>query len=480
MTQPIPFPLSSSPGETTSEGAGRLVNCFAEPLGATAAHNTKLPPVRYRRSAGLKSYATSAYSGPRGFIEVSGTVFQALSGKLVSFAGSGAATDVGTLAGTARVYFARNNKQPTPDKVVVTENGAFKFTGSSVADYNDSDLPQPNSVSFQDGYFFFTIGDGRIFASDINDTNVNALNFAKAEGKPDSLLRGVPFNSQMYFFGAESTEVWYDTANATGFPYSRRIVIPRGLIGANALAGHEDGFGHQLIFVADDNSVRRFTNVSGDVPEKISPPDLDRLIAAVTDKTTLEASVHVSGGHAYWTLSAGTAWTWEFDTNTAKWHEKQSYGLLRWRGSTTVKAFGLWLCGDTQTGGALQIDELTRTEMGQPLRFRLESGPVENFPSRTAIPFSDFWFSPGTGSATGSDPIETNPMCMVSWSDDNGDTWSIPRIRPLGAQAVGDARVKCDMLGMSSSYGRRYRLDVTDPVHVAFLKGVQSSEPRNR
>jgi hypothetical protein len=50
---------------------------------------------------------------------------------------------------------------------VDVDNGAYQLsTGGAPANYNGGgNLPQPNSVWFQDGYFFFTIADGRVFAS---------------------------------------------------------------------------------------------------------------------------------------------------------------------------------------------------------------------------------------------------------------------------------------------------------------------------
>ena len=70
---------------------------------------------------------------------------------------------------------------------MVSENGAFVVTTGSVADLGDPDLPQPNAVCFMDGYFFFSIADGRCFASGLNATTIDATHFATAEGKPDSL-----------------------------------------------------------------------------------------------------------------------------------------------------------------------------------------------------------------------------------------------------------------------------------------------------
>lgn len=467
----IPFPLSSSPGRSPGESAGRLINCYAEALGPEATSVKVL-----RRCSGLKNFAATTGTIARGFLEVNGSLFAVIGQKMFVVAPDGTVTVVGNVAGTKKVFMARNNKTPDPDKVLVTENGAFVFTAASVVVYPDADLPQPVSVCFQDGYFFFPIADGRCFASDLNSTAVNALSFASAEAKPDGLVHAVPFNGQVLLMGLYSTEFWVDTANAPpAFPYSRSTSISRGLVSATAIAGHDNGFGGTaLIWVADDNTVVR---LNGYTPEKISPPDLDHLIEAVMDKTMLEASVYVSGGHAKWVLSSNT-WTWEFDLGTQKWNERESSGLTRWRATQSVWAFGLWLVGDTQSGEIFSVDAATFKEGANALRYRVESGPVQNFPARARVARVDLDFATGVGIAAGADVTLTDPTADISWSDDGGSTWSDPIQRKLGQQGKYFTRVTVFNCGLPGPRGRRWRLDVSDPVYVAMTKGTQSEQLR--
>lgn len=468
----IPFPLSSAPGRSPGEGAGRLINCYAEALGAEAASRAV-----WRRVGGLLDFTEADAIVCRGFLEVNGTVFTVVGQTMYTVTSGGTISTVGTVAGSRKVFMARNNKTPTPDLVLVTENGAYTFTATTITAYADADLPQPQSVSFQDGYFFFPIADGRCFASDINSTSVNALSFVTAEAKPDGLVHVVAFNSQIILFGLYSAEFWTDTANTTpAFPYSKSTSISRGLVAATAIAGHDNGFGGAaLIWVADDNTVVR---LNGYAAEKISPPDLDHLIELVADKTTLEAMVHVTGGHSKWVLSSPT-WTWEFDVATQKWNERQSFGLARWRATQSVWAFGKWLVGDTQSGEIFSVSAATYKEGANALRYRIESGPVQNFPARTRVARVDFDFASGVGVASGgTDVTLTDPTVDISWSDDGGSTWSYPIQRKLGQQGKYSTRVTVYNCGLPGPRGRRWRLDVSDPVYVAMVKGVQSDQLR--
>lgn len=472
-TVDIPFPLSTATGKTPQEAAGRLLNCYAEPLGEGARSKAV-----WRRSPGASKFCTTTQTGFRGGLLVASTLYAAFSGKVTSYTSAGVETVVGNLSGTKGVFWARNNKVPTPDIVAVDpDNGAFTVTSSSVVTFADSDLPAANCVCFQDGYFFFGIGDGRCFSSDLNDITVNSLNFAKAESKPDGINRVIGYNGQLFMFGPNTTEIWYNAGNAVGFPYSRTTVISRGLAGRYAVAGQEDGFGGALIWVADDSTVVR---LNGYQPEKISPPDLDRLISAVSDKNTLEAEVYIIGGHAKWVLSSPT-WSYEFDLNSQKWNERSSSltGSGRWRFTQSLNAFSKWIAGDTiSTADLIYVDDSVYKENSAQQLFRIESGPVQKFPNRTRISRADFDFVVGVGSAAGADPIETEPVVQISWSLDGGRNWGNPLFRKLGAQQRTQ-RITITRLGLSGPDGIMFRLDVSDPVYVALMGGTCTAELRD-
>jgi hypothetical protein len=468
----IPFPLSSAPGRVPQEGAGRLLNCFAEPLGDGRAVWARCP--------GLTRFATSTQTGFCGGLLVVGTLYTAWNGHVATFNNSGTETVLtGTLVTTtSKGFWARNNKALTPDVVFIDpDNGGYAVSSTAITAFTDIDLDGVNSVCFQHGYFFFTIGDGHVFASDLNSLGVNSLAFTVAEAKPDGAIRAIPWNDQLYIFGPSSLEIYQDTANTPpAFPYSLVTTVSTGLASRYAVAGHEDGFGGKgLIWVADDNTV---VILKGYQPDKISPPQLDRLIAAVADKNTLEACVCISGGHPKWVLSCD-AWTWEFDLNTQKWNERASYLIPRWRGTQAVFAFDKWIVGDTASGKLLSVDEMNHTEDGDPLLYRLESGPVAKFPNRTIVPRADFNFATGTGIATGPDPIATQPRVRISWSDNGGVLWSNPLHRNLGPQGRAEQRVTVTRTGMAGPMGRRWRLDVTDPVHVGLMGGDQATTLRS-
>jgi hypothetical protein len=454
--QQIPFPTQTSPGGKLQEAGGRIFNGYVEQLGDAAPYKTAI-----RRMPGLVNFGTTTRTGYRGSLLSGGVLYSAFSTKLESHTSAGgASTTVGNLNGTKRGFFSANGNA-TPDKF---------FT------YPDQDLPTHNSLDILDGYTVFTIADGRFFATDLNSTSVNALSFGKAASKPYGLTLVKAWGGRLLVCGPVDIEVWTDQATVP-FPFARAVVIPRGIAGPYCMAGTEDGFSRGPIWVADDN---RVYSLNGYTPTAVSTPDLDTLIEAVTDKTTLETTTFMSHGHAFFQLSC-PAWTWILDVNTSQWFNGDSYLATRSRRSGALYAFSKWLTGDVKTGNIQQITETVYDEVGDPYRLRIESGPVMNFPAGAVVGRADFYFATGVGIATGLDPIQTDPDVEISWSDDGGQTWSNPILRKLGRQATPQqliSLVACT--GKTSWIGRRWRIDISNPVYASLLFATQDTDPRAR
>ena len=402
----IPFPLSSFPGANPQEGAGQLINCYAEPLGEPSKPSAPAPQV-WRGSAGLSQHALTAQTGYRGGLIVNNLSYEVFKNEAVTVDVNGVVNPLGAFPGTKKVTIARDQASPNADVVAVDiDNGAYTLSGGGapVAYNGGGNLPQPNGTCFQDSYFFFTIAAGQCYASGQNALTQNALTFITVQSKADvTLLRPIPFSGVLLLFTTGSCEVWQDAANAApNFPYGRLTVLEFGLIQSAAIAGWETGFS-ELLWVAQDFGVYWLTTGSL-APVKVSPSDLDRLIEAqVRAGNTIEAGCYSVGGKKFWHISS-PAWTWEFNLSTKKWNERWSlnagqYG--RWRATSGHPAFNKWLVGDQQSGNILFLDDTNFTENGSPMLFRIESGPARDFPEQARITRADFDFVFGTATVTG-------------------------------------------------------------------------------
>jgi hypothetical protein len=296
-------------------------------------------------------------------------------------------------------------------------------------------------------------------------TNINALNFATAESKPDTLYRPIPLpNGQLLLCGSTSLEVW-GGLNDTGYPFSYIATIARGIVGPSAIAGHDDGFGKGIFLVGDDF---RVSGLEGYAVTPISNGDIDLLIEAEPDKSKITLSVYVSQGHGM-VVVQGPAWCWEYDTTLATWHERKSHLVNYWRGFLPLAAFGVWICGDKKSGNLAIIDGLTNTEFGDPLLIQIETGPMGAFPSPIRINGIELYLTKGVGRATGVDPVETDPDISISVSRDGGQNWSNPRVVKIGEQALTDQRVRSAIWGQAQNQGVRWRLRESAPLSFAFM-----------
>lgn len=457
----INFATSHSPGLRASEGAGRLLNCFAEPIG----EGGRAIAVRHR-VPGLVNFGTTTRTGFRGAIEVAGVQYTAFSGKLEKFLpGGGASVNVGNLVGTKKGFFATNNAA-TPDKVFVDPDGNIAtFTPTTVTSGFDSDLPAVNSTDDLDGYILFTTGSGQIWATGLNVVTVDALSFT-TDQTSGGLYRGVTFGGRYYSFGKKATGIYTDAGTAP-FPLAKADVIPIGIAGPYCVTGHEDSFSKGLFIVASDNTVQ---SIVGNSASKISSPDLDGLIEKVSDKTDIEMCSYIGRGHAFIQVAC-SSWTWVYNINNGKWHERPKYLGVRSRITQSYYSFAKWLCGDTDTGNIQQITPAAYDEVGSPLVCEAWSEPVQSFPQRVAGVSAHFDFAVGVGDALGTDPQDTDPDVEISYSIDGGQTFSIPRTRKLGRQSEGRARVRINQIKAAGRQGYIFKVRMSAKVHFGLMGG---------
>lgn len=472
----IRWPLSSAPGVEAVESAGRLLNMYCEMV------PTREQRPIWRSSPGLTRRANiETHSHCRGLFPFGTTLFVVLDERLWKLTASGTtytATNLGALAGSDQVTIARNNKSPTADVMLVCEAGIFTLTtGGAPSSFSDADLPgSPVCVEGHNGYFLFGYGNGRVYATDLNDTAVTANAFTTAQQRPDGLRALRSFAGEVFAFGDASIEVYTD-AGTTPFPMRYVTMIPRGIIGTFAVAGTEVGSVNILTFVGEDGIVYR---LNGYRPDRISTHSLERAIAALDadERLNLQAFVTMTAGHAFWHLSSST-WTWVYDFTTGLWHERSTgIGVNRWRGSCSAWFNNEWLVGDFETGQVFAVSEAAQRDHDEQIRWIIESENAAAFPGRVVIWRSDFWFTAGVGIASGDDPIQTDPRVAISWSNDGGRSWGSPLLRGIGAQGEGKKQVSVLRTGMASSYGRRWRIAGADPVHTAFHGGMMATEGR--
>lgn len=480
---PVPFPMTSAPGRKPGEGTGMLINVGV---------SKNVDEIEWRRVSGLAPAFLAVVPTappdhvPRGMMGSPGLLVLGWQGS-IGIVGGDLVPHLctGAVAGTDPITFARNARLPVPDVVAVCQAGAFIVHPDTltVTAYSaiEPDVGSPNSVSYFQAYFMFTYGDGRISASGIQSTSIDALAYAKAEANPDGLYRGISIGTAWLAMGPLTIEVWQDTGQSilpsgsvSPFPLTRSNVIPVGLIGPWAVAGTSDEWDRPLLFVASDYTVRM---LDGYTPKIVSTNDVSSdIYEQRANPAGYHAYVYVSGPNAVWNISTD-AWTWSYNLTTQAWSKRQSYLQSRWRVAWTAQAFEKWLGQDLLSQDIQEISAAYQDEAGQPLIAIAQSGSLKEFPTGMRVPRAFFDFTVGLGSVTGESTIGvetsgTNPSVEISWSHDGGASWANPLKRSLGRQGEFRKLVQVNNLGRTSHHGIRFQWSVVDPVPFAFRGAI--------
>jgi hypothetical protein len=404
------------------------------------------------------------------------TVYAAFEDEIYTVLSDGQIKYFGDLPGTDKIFISRN-QNASVDVVIVCEAGAYYINSGAISAYPDSDVgtgsSAPVCMTYHDGYFMFGYRDGDILASGLNAVTINTLDVANAASNADGLVQLWSYSGQLYAAGEKTIEVWGYPVNNAGFPLTRvGYHITPGLISPHCVAGFEPEWGNPPIYVGTDNTVRW---LQGYQAQRISTPDLERLIAEVEDQSTLEAMAYRSAGTAFWQLSCDD-WTWVFNANNPGWFERKSDGSERSRFTGgAVYAFGTWLVGDTETSKLLEIDHTVAYEgVGNNLTATIISPSIKAWPNRVRIARADFdLVVPAVTADT------TAPTIDISWSDDGGATFKNPLTRSLGSSTSDTVRrITVLNTGYSHPMGRRWKLECSDQVDFALLGGDMAAEIR--
>jgi len=133
----------------------------------------------------------------------------------------------------------------------------------------------------------------------------------------------------------------------------------------------------------------------------------------------------------------------------------------------SVQAFNGWVMLDRHTDAVWMLEPNYHRKGDTPLVMSCWSLPMTGFPNRTVIPRADFDIFVGQGLVAGEEPIETDPVCLISWSDDGGASFGNPLNRTLGRQAKAKTPISVngrEWRALRPSVEDRYlRFDLTPP-----------------
>lgn len=464
---PITLAQKSTPSRYGVEGNARLINCYAEPLGAEGKSSFALYPVD-----GLQAWAVVAdTSVVRALLplEQDNRLYGVSDRVVFSADASGTVTPIGGIIADGFVTMARNRRSNEPQIAITADGSNFLVQSQAVTAIADGDLKPANSVTEIDNYFIWTIPDGRMFSSALGDgTAIDPLDVAEAESRADGLVRGFTHNRDFIAFGTASTEFWQNTGEET-FPLTRVTSNEVGLLSGASVASLEQ----TVIFVAHDGTVRR---LNGYQAQRISEHWVERLIADDPDPKNISAIAWNDRGHSFYALS-GTGFTAVFDALTGLWAERKSYGRERWKVAAYATFNGRHVFGSNADGSLYHSSPDLTDEAGDVLICEVQCPITHASPDR--LMWSALYVDVVPSTLLTGAPNDT-PALMMDYSEDGGRTFSGQRIVP--ATAIGERLGRVApfrRLGVSPPGGRTIRLS-WDAKYVRGLIAVNADVEKIR
>lgn len=393
--------------------------------------------------------------------------FYASTGKLFSVNGNtvyqisldGTATSRGTISTSSGVvYFADNGIELLI--VVDGVNGyTVNLTSGSPTLIADANFPSsPRGAAFIDGYFVVCKGStGQFYLSQLYDgTDWTPIQYATAEYAGDSLYAVKRLGSQLYLFGTQTIEVWYDTGNAS-FPFERVNggTINIGLGGQISVAVFND----TAYFVGSSQTGQRpIYALSQAGIKRISTPYIESLIWNML-VPTWEGYCYSNNGHDFYVLqNTANGGALVYDITYDCWMEHVLIG-------TSYPLKVIVNCFDTNgeaafafsnTNGSIYTvkrgyNSLNGSSMTRSRTF----GPIGNGTSRVFHSAIRFVFE----AAFDSSPGTLFSGLSIDWTDDDGYSFSAS-VSPdvtITATTTGQLiTVEARRLGMSAK--RYYRI----------------------
>jgi hypothetical protein len=357
---------------------------------------------------------------------------------------------------------------------IVNGGGLFVYDGTTLSqvqffDDGVSRLPAFSSVAVLYDIFIFTVqGSTQFFFSEVgNPTVINAANFSNAQTSPDPIVEVAVLAEELYFFkAARAVEIWDYTGQLTApFALSQGRTYARGCGAQNSVQLLDNG----LFWVGEDATVYR----SGSVPTSITTPYIaDRLKACGTALSQITALNYNLENHVLYVLNLTPInESYAYDCQTKEWSAWGSQNTIQAEPAAYLAASSCGqgstiYFGSAQDGRVWTANPSSRFDGDTPIR-TVVSGAIWLDGNRMLCANVMLQCSRGVGN-----PETPNPLILMRYSDDEGDTWSSWLEHSLGSRGRTTYKAVWRGLGTMQSPGRLFEFAITDPVSFRVEKAT--------
>ena len=527
----------------------RLVNLFPEAIpdgGKEAGFLNRAPGLQFLQTVG---------TGPiRGLWahQTNGSDFYVVSGVEVYKLTSTSATPqlLGTVSGTGPVSIADNGAV-----IFFACNGPSYTYYEPTGEFNqitDENFPGAVTVAYIDNLFVFNEPNSQRIWSVDTVTNTlppeyiyplvfSSTDLSSADGSPDGVVAINVDHRQMWVFGTDSVEVWYN-AGLKDFPLTpvQGAFNEIGCAAPYSVAKLDNALFWLGTDARGQGIVYKNNGYSG---IRVSTHAIEYAIAQYGNISDAVAYTYQQEGHAFYVLNFPSASkTWVYDVSVQAWHERASgnENQYRHRSNCQCNFGGTIIVGDFENGNIYAFDLDVYADNGQiqkwlrswralptgqnnlkrtahhSLQLDAESGVglngidpfaplanllAESYPfltteadvvldteaSNELLATTSVSLSDDLLTESGEDLLVSvatvqgvNPQAMLRWSDDGGHTWSNEHWRSMGAIGQYGFRTIWRRLGMTEKLRDRvYEVSGTDPVKIAIMGAELFITPTN-
>ena len=480
----------------------RMVNLFPEivPEGGKE-------PAFLQRAPGLTVLATVG-NGPIRGLWTYGDYGYAVSGTILYQINSNwTAVAKGTVGGSGPVSMADNGTQ-----LFIAANPLGYIYNASTDVFQqitDPDFPGAGTVGYIDGYFTFNEPDSqKIWVTQLLDgTSVDPLEFASAEGNPDNVVAIFVDHREVWVFGTNSTEVWYD-AGLLDFPLARiqGAFNELGCAAPYSVAKMDN----QVYWLGKDARGQGIVyKAAGYIGQRVSTHAIEWQMQEYADLTDAVGYTYQQDGHSFYVLNFPSAdTTWVYDVATGAWHERASFAdgeFNRHRANSQMFFNSTTVVGDYQNGKIYDFDLNVYADDGEPqkwlrswralptgannltrtiqhaLQLDCETGVGLNlYPAgeeQELLTESGLYITTQSGDLLATTAYLAtpgyNPQVMLRFSDDGGHTWSNEHWKSMGRIGKFGHRTIWRRLGATMKIRDRvYEVSGTDPVRI-YIMGAE-------
>lgn len=375
----------------------------------------------------------------------------------------------------SKVYMATNGN----GEVFIQDTlAAYIFTLSTnvLTQVTNVDYPNGTTLDYADGYFVISGKSGRVHFSGLNNGNSwPGFNFFTPTFKPDKVKAIVTFREEIYCFGDETIEV-YINDGTTPFVRQSRTSMYFGLTARDSVAVHQTGVFFLGKSKTGGSAAYQMGNDYALTP--ISSPCITDRLNQYVNEDAEGYVVTTHDGHIFYHLHLpAMKTTLVYDMTTGMWHERQSQTIATdndgtvpqdmYRGRCFATFKGMNLFGDWWSGKIFRENNDVKTDDGLPRLLRRTSSIFHQEQKNISVYALEFDVNSGMGTTLGQG---SNPVLMVKYSMDGGNTFEQEEMLLLGKLGQYDTRVSTNNIGTARNWVIDFR--VSDPVDVIVMQAL--------